>query len=189
VNYDFLTEASARYSDVGMVNIAEEREESDEYHVNERIKLLNFIKITSRVVFEVKQRTQDSQDVVVAMEGVAYGAKGNSLLDICQATGILRRALLQDVLGGQIKKLFIFSPSELKNAIGLKGNCTKTEIYRKFMEDPGIAPAMNSGLYQFLKENADSQYVYNTKKDEVPSPINDMLDAYLGVRKIYNNVS
>ena len=189
VNWDFLAEASSKYADVDFANIAEEHERSDVYHVNERVKLLNFVKIAGRVVFEIKKRTQESPEVVVAMEGISYGSKGSALLDICQATGILRHALLREVLASQIKKLFVFSPAELKNAIGLKGNATKTEIYGKFREDPGIAGAMNSGLYQMITENESSPYVYNEKKDEVPSPINDMLDAYLSVRKIYNNVS
>ena len=98
--------------------------------------------------------------------------------------------MLNGVLDGNASRFFVFSPSELKNSIGLKGNATKTEVLAQFMDDPGIGSVRGSGMYSFMRDHvlvdAGREYVYNEAKDEIHSPFNDMIDAYLSVLKIYN---
>jgi hypothetical protein len=77
-------------------------------------------------------------------------------------------------------RLFIFSPSELKNAIGCKGNAKKMEIYNKFLTDPILDSVKQSDLYLAL-ESED----WILKKDQIVSPIMDMIDSFLGVVKVH----
>lgn len=196
VNLQYVLAETAKYDGVDIAHIAGERKSSGVYHVDERNKLLNFHHIVGQMVLEIRKRVGDS--VVIAMEGISYGSKGSALVDICMLTGALRRALLTELLGNNANRLFVFAPSELKNAIGLKGTATKTEVLAQFIDDPGIDAANGCGMQRFMKDHIPSgdgpnpmasEYVYNTKKDEVGSPFNDMIDAYLSVLKIRQNVT
>ena len=193
VNLQYLLSETPKYDGVTVVNISDERVNNHVYHVDERNKLLNFHRIIGRMLTELRRRGA-AGDAIVAIEGISYGSKGSSLVDICMLTGAFRRAVLTDVLGNNANRLFVFAPSELKNAIGLKGNATKTEVLAKFVDCPGMPAAENCGMRQFMADHvpggpSPSEYVYNTRRDEVGSPFNDMLDAYLGVLKIRQNAA
>ena len=199
VSLQYVLTESAKYDGVTLTHIAEPRKTCETYHQNERRKLLLFNHITSALSIAVRSMlgTVDD-DVIVAMEGISYGSKGSALVDICMLTGMVRRMLLTDVLRNDSNRMFVFAPSELKNAIGLKGNATKTEVLAQFMDDPGIEPVRGCGMYAFMRDHVPShdgsarsvsEYVYNTKRDEVESPFNDMIDAYLSVLKIRRGMS
>lgn len=149
----------------------------------ERAKLANYSLLVDKLIEKIKEYTHNSSDLIVSIEGIAYGAQGNALIDICQATGMLRKKVLDDLLNGQDERFFVFSPSELKNAIGAKGNANKFEIYTKFKETPLLAAG--SALYNIIKK-----YESDIVKDKiVKSPISDMIDAYLAVLKIHNSLT
>jgi hypothetical protein len=124
------------------------------------------------------------QHIIVSIEGVAYGAQGNALIDICIATGMVRKAILDRVLNGDADRLYIFSPGELKNAIGAKGNANKFEIFEHFKRDPKIEAVKQSSLYQLINRYED----YILKGKEVKSPFSDMVDSYLAVLKIHESL-
>ena len=131
------------------------------------------------IIKQIKEHTK-TKDNIIAIEGISFGSSGNSLVDISQATGIIKSKLL--TLTDSIQKIFVFSPSELKNAIGCKGNASKIDVYNKFKEDPVIEKAKQSDLYKLL--NRDEGVIFNGKN--VKSPYMDMIDSYLPIVKIHN---
>jgi len=158
------------------------------YHESERIKLDHFKHLAGVLTYHM-----DACDIsAFAMEGIAYGAKGSALIDIAIATGIVRSVMLDGMLGGDLDKMFIFAPSEMKNAIGCKGNADKWDIFEQFLADPKLPGIKESGFYQFLSENKDHEYVRKQAtekaKHEVKSPWSDMIDSYLAVLKVYNSL-
>lgn len=187
VRLNYVNAETPKYDGVYVIDISDDRVTDPTYHVNERRKLVNFHRITSAIVSEIYKRTAGA-NVVIAMEGVSYGSKGSALLDICMLTGMVRRAMMVELLGGNADRLFVFSPSELKNAMGLKGNALKTEVLAEFIDNPGIEAARGCGMHALMTDaiygSPRSTYVYNDNKDEICSPFNDMLDAYLSVLKL-----
>lgn len=192
VNLQYILTEAKKYDGMELINISQSRVTSDTYHVNERMKMLNFNRIISAIVLEIRKRV-GAAPVIIAMEGISYGSKGSALVDICMLTGALRRAMLNELLGGADSRFFVFSPSELKNAIGVKGNATKTEVLAQFLEEPGIPAIQGCGMQRFMSDHITgltaSEYVYKEKADEICSPFNDMIDAYLSVLKIRQGMS
>lgn len=175
-NFDYLLQ---NYPNIELGQTTTVRKTSPEYHITERTKLLNYRdlidKIVDKIILEIGE-----DEAIISIEGMSFGSKGNSLVDIAQSTGILRHALLTRVLNGEADRLFIFSPSELKNAIGAKGNAGKLDIFNQFKEDPIIPLAKESDLYRAVNTE---KWILNG--DKIVSPIIDMVDAYLGIVKIY----
>jgi Holliday junction resolvasome RuvABC endonuclease subunit len=130
----------------------------------------------------VEEVIKDEPNRIISIEGIAYGAQGNALIDIAQSTGMLRKKVLDNLLNNNQESLFIFSPGELKNAIGAKGNAGKFDVYEQFKETPMLAEG--SSLHQVLLKYED-QIV---KKEVIGSPYMDMIDSYLAVLKIYTSL-
>ena len=86
------------------------------------------------------------------------------------------------MLNNQHERLFVFSPSELKNAIGAKGNAGKLDIFEKFKVDPILESVKDSDLFKAVNSQK-----WIIKGDKITSPIIDMIDSYLGVVKIYQS--
>jgi len=175
-NIDYLTQ---RYPSIKILKTSTIRKTHPEYHITERTKLINYQELINLIISELLSEVGDDE-VIVALEGISFGSKGNSLVDISQSTGILKHELLTKVLKGQADRLFIFSPSELKNAIGCKGNANKKDIFERFKEDPGMEAVKNSDLFQ-----AVNQEKWIVDGERIVSPIIDMVDSYLGIAKVY----
>jgi hypothetical protein len=94
---------------------------------------------------------------------------------------MLKQQLANRLLNNNLDRFFIFSPSELKNAIGCKGNANKHDILAKFKSDPIIEPVKNSDLFKLI-----AQEDWVVEGDKILSPIIDMVDSFLGVAKIYS---
>jgi len=93
---------------------------------------------------------------------------------------MLKQKIVDKILSGDADRFFVFSPSELKNAIGAKGNANKLDIFNKFIEDPILEQVKKSDLYKLI--TAENWIIKDSK---VASPIIDMIDSYLGIVKIY----
>lgn len=154
----------------------------DTYSGVERAKLSNYSLLVDTLINKVKEYIINEPTRIISIEGIAYGAQGNALLDIAQSTGMLRKKILDDLLNGKEESVFIFSPSELKNAIGEKGNAGKFEIYQKFKDSPLIANG--SDLHKVVNKYHDEL----VKDQKVKSPFMDMIDSYLAVLKVYNSL-
>ena len=179
VDKENLEQLVIKYPNIQLDQTSTVRKTHPEYHITERTKLVNYQDLINRIITNILKEVGDDQ-VIVAIEGISFGSKGNSLVDISQSTGILKSALLTQVLHGDADRLFVFSPSELKNAIECKGNANKMDIFNKFIEDPIIESVKDSDLYK-----AVSQEKWIVQGEKIVSPIIDMVDSFLGVVKIY----
>ena len=176
VNFDYLLK---NYPNIKIEKTTTIRKTHPEYHITERVKLINYKELVSKIIDEILKEVGDDE-VIISIEGMSFGSKGNSLVDIAQSTGILRHELLTKVLKNNADRLFIFSPSELKNAIGCKGNAGKIDVINQFKADPIIEAAKSSDLAKAINSE---KWIVNG--DKIVSPIIDMVDAYLGIVKIY----
>ena len=174
-----MEDLSIEYPNLHLKQLGERPGKDKLYHINERNKIENYIKLSDFIIDEIKKHTSKT-DNIIAIEGISFGSSGNSLVDISQATGILKSKLT--TLTDSIQKIFVFSPSELKNAIGCKGNASKIDIYNQFKEDPVIPNAKKSDLYKLI--NQDNGIIFNGKN--IKSPYMDMIDSYLPIVKIFN---
>ena len=158
--------------------IESKQKKTEHYYLTERNKLNNQIEVVSSLVAKIESYVKQSP-VIIGIEGYSYGSAGNSLIDIVQSTGILKSYIFNRLAKTSVDNMFIFSPSELKNAIGAKGNCGKIDVFTHFIEDPIIPEVRLSPLYQFIQQHKDE--IFNGK--EVKSPIMDMVDSYLPILK------
>lgn len=180
IDKDHVAYINANYPNLKIFSTSTRRKKDPQYHITERIKLENYLEAVDLLIAEIKKEILPEENIIVCLEGISFGSSGNSLVDISQATGILKRDIVKELLNGDLSKFFIFSPSELKNAIGCKGNANKHDILAKFKTDPIIEETKKSDLFKLInKEN------WIIEKDKILSPIIDMVDAYLGVAKIY----
>jgi Holliday junction resolvasome RuvABC endonuclease subunit len=167
------------YPNLSINYTSSKRKTEAEYHLTERTKLINYQELIDLIIKEILEKTDDD-NIICAIEGISYGSKGNALVDISQSTGILKIKLIEEVLKNQHERLFVFSPSELKNAIGAKGNAGKLDVFNKFKTDPVIESVKESDLFKAVNSQ---KWIQNGEK--IVSPIIDMVDSYLGVAKIY----
>lgn len=95
---------------------------------------------------------------IVFMEGYAYGATGNTF-NIGECTGILKLLLWQRGI-----ELVIFQPGEIKKLATGKGNANKTLMFDAYIDKT------NHHLDKLIDDER--------KGDKIPSPVNDLVDAY-----------
>ena len=171
---------NANYPNIKILKTQSKRKKDEQYHVTERIKLDNYLELINVLIGAIKEEVKDDSEIIVCLEGISFGSSGNSLVDISQSTGILKHQLVTQILNNSTDRFFIFSPSELKNAINCKGNANKQDILAKFKSDPIIESVKKSDLFTLLHKED-----WVIEGDKILSPIIDMTDAYLGVVKIY----
>ena len=177
---DHFDLVNKNYPNLKILRTSTKRGKDEQYHVTERIKLINYLDLIETFTQAIKEEIKNDQEVIFCLEGISFGSSGNSLVDIAQSTGILKHKIITQLLNYQHDRLFIFSPSELKNAIGCKGNANKHDILAKFKTDPLIESVKNSDLFKLLQKED-----WVIEGDKILSPIIDMTDSYLGVVKVY----
>ncbi len=170
-----------RYPAIKILKTSSKRKKDEQYHVTERIKLTNYLELMQVLIEAIEAEVGQDPEVIVCLEGISFGSSGNSLVDISQATGILKYLLSSTILKNNLDKFFIFSPSELKNALGCKGNANKHDILAKFKSDPIIESVKNSDLFKAIHTED-----WIVEGDKILSPIIDMVDSFLGVAKVYS---
>jgi Holliday junction resolvasome RuvABC endonuclease subunit len=178
----FLDDIELEYRDIRLIHLEPRDKSKDSYSIIERSKLVNYSRLVDQLVLAIQDEIKDEDRLIVAIEGISYGAQGNALLDICQSTGMLRKSMLDRVLNGHDEKLFVFSPGELKNAIGAKGNAGKFDVFQTFLMDPMLAA--NSDLYRLVRSYTD--LLLHNK--DVKSPFMDMIDSYLAILKVHESL-
>lgn len=179
-----LEDLTQTYKSIKIYRTETRRKKEEHYHLTERNKLVNYIEATNLLIEKIKEEIDPTDTIVIALEGISFGSSGNSLVDISQATGIIKDKLVNQILKDDASRLFIFSPSELKNSLGCKGNAKKMEVYTKFLTDPILDSVKESDLYLALKSED-----WILKKDQIVSPIMDMVDSFLGVVKVHQILS
>lgn len=169
------------YPNIKILTTKSRRKKDPEYHVTERIKLINYLELIDTLTSAIKSEISEDKNIIFSLEGISFGSSGNSLVDISQSTGILKYNIITQLLNHEPDRFFIFSPSELKNAINCKGNANKQQILEKFKIDPIIESVKSSDLFKLLHTED-----WIIEKEKILSPIIDMVDSYLGVAKIYS---
>jgi hypothetical protein len=161
---------------------------SKNYTDTERLKLINHIEVSSKLINEINSITNYDTNVVVGLEGMSYGSKGSAAFDVPQITGVIRRDILFDILNSDVNRMFIFTPSELKNCIGCKGNAGKEFIFDAFVSNPMIDDIKDDTFYEYIIKNKDDKFIKNItpKGIKIESPFNDIIDSYLSILKIYS---
>lgn len=106
----------------------EQVNKEDKYWKKELTKLNNILNIVKKVK-EIVNSFDGIKTIV--MEGVAYGAKSNNLVDLTGLNYLLREALSQN------NNLYIYSPSEIKKFATGNGNANKQMMVDLFL---GIFP-------------------------------------------------
>jgi Holliday junction resolvasome RuvABC endonuclease subunit len=179
----FLEETNNHYPNL-RIHILDPRKrlskQNETYSGTERLKLANYSNLIDQIIQKIAANLKGEEPLVISIEGIAYGAQGNALIDISQATGMIRKAILDHLLKGRSDKFFVFSPGELKNAIGAKGNAGKFDVFKTFIENPGLAT--DSDLINCINTNIDKI----VKGQQIASPFMDMIDAYLAVLKVHS---
>lgn len=142
------------------------------YSETERNKLNLFINLSDDIIRCIKKAVGGftGDNVYVAIEGISFGSKGNTLMDLCMATGILRTQLLSEVLSGESDRFFVFSPGTIKKH-AIKGNAEKKDLYDSLLKN------------EYLKENEFIK-ILNMFKDSwvtssgiIKKPIDDLVDS------------
>jgi Holliday junction resolvasome RuvABC endonuclease subunit len=152
IDKDHFAYINANYPNLKILSTSTRRKKDPLYHITERIKLENYLEAVDLLVAEIKKEILPEENIIVCLEGISFGSSGNSLVDISQATGILKRDIVKELLNGDLSKFFIFSPSELKNALGCKGNANKHDILAKFKTEPIIEETKKSDLFKLINQ-------------------------------------
>lgn len=110
-----------------------------------------------------------------ALEGLSYGSKGSSFIDLAQWNAIFRWELSKRTG----KYPYIVSPSSNKKLIG-KGNQNKLDLLYNWKTNPLEDDILEKDpLWLWAKD-------LNPQKD-VPKPIDDLVDSYLLVNWLEKN--
>lgn len=195
--HKLFEDAMIAYPKLKFYFIEGKQKKTEFYYLTERNKIMNQSLVVSgvtQVIEEILQKniiiTNKAENwnieydpnfqcnTAIAIEGFSYGSAGNTLVDLAQATGMLKYSLQMSRLLNP-EYFYVFSPSELKKAIGAKGNANKIDVFNSFLETTN-ENLRQSDLFKFITANKDE--IFDGKKIE--SPIPDMIDATLGVLKL-----
>ena len=153
-------------SDVDIILENKKDSTKKEYHINEREKILSFMRLNELIMESIKDDIND--ETYIGMEGISFGSTGNSLIDISMATGIVRKSLVERI-SNDVDRLFIFSPSSIKKFAG-KGNFKKIEMFDAILKESEIDS-------EFIKTIGSNREACVTPKGVVKKPIEDMVDS------------
>ena len=148
------------------------KEGSATYSETERVKITTSISNISAIIQEIKEQLKSFKpgDIYVAVEGVSFGSPGNTLIDICMATGILRQAIINDLLNGDDSKFYVFSPGTIKK-YALKGTAKKNELYEELISKQELQHLEFVKLLDLYKDD------WITPGGTVKKPLDDLVDA------------
>ena len=132
----------------------------------------------------------DEGDIYFGIEGYSYGSTGNNLIDLVTLGTLMRNMLMNDLNA----VMSVYAPSTVKKSTchlvydykyssvkDIKNCISRTPLYLAgasmvkhnmftCIKDYGS----NDSLYEFVKDNYED--IYSLKK--IPSPIDDIIDAY-----------
>ncbi len=106
------------------------------------------------------------QSPIFAFEGFSYGSKGNSFIDLIVYNTYLKSGISRNF----IYPTHTIAPKSLKKWFTGNGNASKVDMFNSFInsKDP------------YLKEDEFHKYCKGIviERDNVPKPIEDLVDAY-----------
>lgn len=141
------------------------------YSHTERNKTVASVEDISTLITQIKKHlVKSTGDVYVAMEGISFGSKGNTLIDIAMATGILRKSIISELLDGRHDRFFVFSPGTIKKFAG-KGSFKKNDMYEALISNP------ETEHLEFVKLLNAYKDKWITPGGVVKKPLDDLVDS------------
>jgi hypothetical protein len=141
------------------------------YSHTERNKLNASIEEVDFIIKEIKKHLEGLDgNIYVGIEGVSFGAAGNTLIDICMSTGLLRAGIVTDLLDGDSSRFYVFSPGTIKKFAG-KGTFKKPDMYDALINKPGLEQLEFVNLLTIYKD------AWITPGGMVKPPLSDLVDA------------
>lgn len=137
------------------LNIEMIHNENDNTQQSELSKIQDAIHTTD-LIFDVIKDCE-----FVAIEGLAFGSKGNRLAEISGYQYLLRQRLLYADI-----PFAVYPPTTIKKFAG-SGKYNKDDMYQ-----------------EFLKEDVDLAYRLKNLNCELIKPIDDLVDAYFVCKKL-----
>lgn len=129
-----------------------------------------YFKIATEIYNFIISKT-DSK--IVYLEGYSYGSSSGVVFNIAESTSVLKQMLYH---GGF--EINLVTPSELKKHATGKGNANKTKMLDAFIDVTG---------YDFNKTFHGPTKPVEKGMKRVPSPVNDIIDAYFLLQFGLNN--
>jgi hypothetical protein len=146
--------------------------EYENYSDGEREKLKDAILLSELITSTISSYLASidyKYQLHISLEGISFGSKGSSFVDIVGYQWILRKSLYDTF------KVYptIFSPQTIKKTAG-GGRLNKEGMHQKFFEidDPDLK---NSDLYKWIQNPYNDTQLKKIKVD-------DMIDAYWSVK-------
>ncbi len=145
-------------------------EQTDKKGKTKKIKILDYSatevnKVSNNLELVKKMSTIIKNDFICGIEGLSYGAKGSSLIDIAMNASLIRGSILQIV---EEEKFSVFAPSEVKKFATGSGAANKFDMLESFLnEDVKLAKLVK-----------DHKEIFHNKKGEILSPLTDLVDSY-----------
>ena len=127
-----------------------------------------------QVIQQIKNTIGEEQpgaDFWLSIENSSYSKKTNNILDIESAITVLKSNLIED---NNCKGWDLWSPAEVKNKIGSKGNAGKFDILEKFINNENES-IKKSNFYQFVCQNP----IKDEKQLKKMKPIDDCIDSFI----------
>ena len=116
----------------------------------------------------------------IAFEGYSYGSrfsKTNNIIELVTATTLFKKTLLQNLIE-ETDIIKVYSPKTIKMQAG-NGNMKKRELFDVFIQNR----LADSNLEKSVFWHYCTNLLIGSK---VPSPIDDMIDAYFVVKTLQN---
>jgi len=104
----------------------------------------------------------------VALEGYAFGAKGNRLFQIAENTGILKYKIYQR--GVPIE---VVAPTEVKKFATNKGNASKMDMHSAFYKHTCV----------------DLKKMISPDQKDISNPVSDIVDSYYICKLLHSKLS
>lgn len=149
------------------INIIERETHEGEYHDKERSKIISSVYFADLIFREIEPYIE--KDTYVGMEGISFGSRGNSLIDISMATALLRERIVNAI---DPNNLLVIAPTTIKK-FAVKGNAKKDELYEALLEKGKTDNRVNK-LSSILDKNKG---IWVKKSGKVDDPCSDIIDA------------
>ena len=137
------------------------------YSHTERNKLKSSIDEVDFLIQELREHLNGVNEVYVAIEGISFGAAGNTLIDIALSTGLLRSSIATVI--NTLDNFYVFSPGTIKKYAG-SGSFKKNDMYEALINS-------NIKDQEFVKLLASHKSDWITPGGVVKKPLDDLVDA------------
>lgn len=156
-----------RKEDSISINLIERETYNGEYYEKERSKIKGGIYFADLIFNEISPYIDD--DTYIGMEGISFGSRGNSLIDISMSTALLRERIVNKI---DSSRLFVIAPTTIKK-FAIKGNAKKDQLYEAIIEKGKEDKRVNK-LSKILEKNKGN---WIKKSGKVEDPCSDIVDA------------